>query len=494
MSSEVPGCFGDLNLDQVLKSLSAPKNQYDLTPYFHTVLRDMDSILYRHEVFQDMEGEELAAYINEFAERMGVVRSRLSMVDKLDFNYHRKGWLLEAALSYCDTVERLAGDLGRADLKSRGFLSFRQYVNEYLASEEFQSLRQEAQAVKGRLSNLKYCVNIQDGRFSVRRYCGEDDYSVEVEKVFEKFKQGAGKDYRVNLQKTSGMNHVEAQILDFVARLFPSEFEALDRFCDVHGQFVDESIRVFDREVQFYVAYLEFISDIKHKGLAFCYPELASSPGDLFSEGGFDLALAHNLLCKEKQVVCNDFALRGAERVIVVSGPNQGGKTTFARSIGQMHYLAGLGCPVPGKRARLLLCDQVLTHFEKAESAANLRGKLQDDLVRIHDMLASATPASVLIVNEMFSSTALKDAYFLSREILMRVIGMNLPCVWVSFIDELSTLSENTVSMVGQVDPENPAVRTFKIARMPANGLAYARSIAEKHRLTYELVKERIRP
>jgi DNA mismatch repair protein MutS len=161
---------------------------------------------------------------------------------------------------------------------------------------------------------------------------------------------------------------------------------------------------------------------------------------------------------------------------------------------GQLHYLAALGCPVPARKARLFICDRIFTHFEREESVSDLRGRLQNDLLRMRDILLNATPESVLIVNEIFASTTLEDAVFLSRHIMERVVDLGALCVWVTFIDELSCLGRETVSMVGTVDPDNPNVRTFKILRRPADGLAYALSIARKHRLTYQQIKERVEP
>ncbi len=489
-----PAHFVDLNLDQVVDAITADWAEYNLKPFFSLPLSRIEAITYRHEVARDLENADLLACVTTFAEDMRAVRAHLAQAGKLHYRLQQQAWHLDAVDIYCGAVLDLSRSLGNVAPRSRGFLGFREYLAGYVASTRFTSLAAETAELTAEIANVRYCVLVKGSSFTVRKSQEESDYSADIEETFKKFKLGAVRDYRVKFSHSEAMNHVEAKILEFVARLHPNLFGALDNYCARNGNFIDQTLAVFDREVQFYIAYFKHVAALTRAGLRLCYPRLSSRTAEVYANDGFDIALAHKLVSQGLPVVCNDFYLRGEERVLVVSGPNQGGKTTFARAFGQLHYLASLGCLVPGSEAQLLLCDRIFTHFEKAEKVENLGGKLEDDLIRIHDMLCHATPQSIVILNEVFNSTTIKDETLLSKKVMEKIIGAGARGVWVTFVDELASFGPQTVSMVSTVVPENPALRTFKVLRQPADGLAYAMAIAEKYALTYRAIKERIKP
>jgi len=491
---EPPDFFVDLNLDQLFEEIAADRAEYDLGPFFRTPLRSLDAIHYRHEVMRDVEAAEVRACLDAFAAAMQSMRRRLETADKLHYQRQRQRWLLAAAETYCDAVDRLSESLAGIGLSSRGLIAFRLYLRTYTNSERYLRLRNEVREAAAALSDVQFNMLVQDNRIRVRKYAGEADYSKDVLATFDRFKQGKAQDYSTKFKTYNDMNHVKAAVLDMVARLFPHPFGLLSAFVASHAGYLDETIARFDREIQFYIAWQEAFGRLRKSGLQFCYPKISTREKAMSAHSTFDAALAFKLLRDGKTVITNDFHLAGRERVIVVSGPNQGGKTTFARMFGQLHYLARLGCQVPGREARLFLFDRLFTHFERGEAVENRRGKLQDDLVRIHRILGDATPASIVIMNEIFTSTSLKDAVFLSRKVLEKVLALDALCVCVTFIDELASLSDKTVSMVSTVYPDNPAERTFKIVRRPADGRAYAMAIARKYRLTYDDLARRLAP
>jgi DNA mismatch repair protein MutS len=491
-ATEAPEFFRDLNLDQIVDAVTRGRDEYNLKPLFYTRPRDVFTIAYRHEIMRDLESEALLKSIISFSSQMRSVRDHLSVAQKASYKYEKDAWFIEAVGIYGAAVEKLLRDLHQLNPGSGGLLVFRGYLSGYVASAAFKTVFSEARKLKAELLAIRYCLRIRGNRVTVCDYNSETDYSAAVEEVFAKFKRDAVKDYRVKFRASDTMNHVEGMILERVALLHPDVFSALSDFRVRNQNFAERIILDFEREIQFYVAWLNYAETFKRAGLKFCYPQVSDKTKTISSCESFDLALAGNLIGENALPVCNDFALNGPERIFVVTGPNQGGKTTFARTFGQLHYLASLGCPVPGEEAQLFFFDKLFTHFEREENVTTLRGKLEDDLLRIQHILAEATPSSLIIINEIFSSTTLRDAVYLSRNIMNRVCELDALGVCVTFLDELASLNEKTVSMVAGVVPEDPTLRTYKIERRAADGLSYAHAIAHKYSVTYEQLKERI--
>ena len=492
LKTEVPSFFRDLNLDQIVSSITSGKEEYNLKPFFYSSLNDINTILYRQEIMLDIENKDLLTCLETFASSMQQMRQQLALIKKLYYKHQKERLFVDVVQAYCETVRDLESNLSHSSLQSNGLLNFRGYLKSHLQSDSFTSLLHEVKSIISDLSSVRYFIYICGLRVQVLPYKSETDFSAEVEELFSKFKEGNVSDYKCTIHHSFDMNEVESQILDGVAELYPDFFLNLSNFCQDHQSFTDEVITIFDREIQFYISYINYMAQFKKEGLKFCYPQVSGENKAICDYEVFDLALARSLIAEKTESIVNDFYLKDKERILVVSGPNQGGKTTFARIFGQIHFLAGIGCPVPGQNAQLFIFDKLFTHFEREENIKNLHGKLQDELYRIHQILVQASPDSILIINEIFTSTTLQDQIFLSKKIMQQIIELDLLGVWVTFIDELASFGYQTVSMVSSIVPENPAMRTYKISRKPADGLAYALSLAEKHQLTYNQIRKRI--
>lgn len=489
-----PECFTDLNLDQIFAAVTAGREDYNLQPFFHASLQDEGEITYRQEVFRDVERPAVAGCIRTFAAEMSRLRDQMSRSRKLHYELQRQRCVLEAVENYCRAVRALAGGLKQADVQSKGLCGFLRHIVEFVDTSRFRYSEAQAQRISRQLGEIRYALAIDGKRVTVRRYEPEPDYGADVVDTFERFRQGAARTYRFDFRIAGEMNHIEAAILDRVALLYPEVFSALAEFCLAHAHFQNPVIAQFDREAQFYLAWVEHMQRFRDGGVSFCYPHVSAGSRTVFARDAVDLALAERFGQEEdrKIPVPNDFSLSSEERILLVSGPNQGGKTTFARMFGQLHYLAGLGCPVPAREAQLFLSDQIFTHFGKEEDVGNLTGRLEDELLRIRRILELATPDSILIMNESFLSTTLNDSLFLSREIMTRIAHLDMICVSVTFLDELAAATRGAVSVVGTVDPADPSRRTFKLVRRPADGLAYAMAIAEKYCVTHDAIRMRI--
>lgn len=496
-SRAAPPYFDDLNLDVVTAAILEGHSGFGLEGLLWTPLADREDVTLRQGVFRDLDSTPLFTHLKAFTDAMAEVRDHLGRAGRAGHPCEQQRWHLDAAVVYCRAVPALDDALRAAEPRSRGLGRAAAYLHAYARSGPFTDLTKDTREASTALAEVTYCVSIEGGRVEVSPFRGEPDYRSEVDKAFARFAPAAPEgDEELTSGESSdeGVDHVEARVLDLVARHFPEAFSGLERFSREHHDFVDARLKRLEREAHFYMAVLEFVEKLRSAGLAFCYPEVVDRSDQLSVSDGFDLALAGHLIEGGRPVVRNDFHFRPGEHIFVVTGPNQGGKTTFARMVGQVHHLAALGGPVPGTVAKVPLCDMIFTHFARQERPSDRRGALEDDLVRAHSVLRSATSRSLIIFNEIFTSTSSEDAAFLGARTLEEVLELGSLCVYVTFIDELAALAPAVVSMAARVSRDDPSARTYKVVRQRADGRAYATALAEKYALSYERLKERIAP
>lgn len=479
----------DLNLDQVFSIALRGSEDPDLRRLFEHPAPDVATVRYRQQVCTDLDDAGLRETLAVFRNRMARV-TRLARPKTVAHRYQRLRWMLDAAEGYVDALAELDAALDAAQLRSPGMIAFRDYLTACVNSAALSRLLSDARQARASLETVRYSLAIDGLRVRVLPFRDEPDYGAEIEATFARFAQGDVKDREFRFSAPY-MTRVEAEIVERVGRLFPDVFGELERFGEHHQDFVDPTIARFGREIQFYLAFLSLISPLRSLGLPFCYPEVAED-GDVRASDAFDLALAIKLSDNGDVPIVNDFELAGPERVLVVTGPNRGGKTTLARMFGQLHHLAGLGLPVPGTSARLRKFDRLFTHFDRRERLEDLTGKLEDDLLRLRVIVDNSTDRSIAILNESLSSTTIEDSLLISERVLRGLIDRDVRCVFVTFLDELSRLSPATVSMVATVDPADPTIRTHRVLRRPADGLAHALALSERYSLSYGDVRKAV--
>ena len=494
-----PDYFRDLNLDQMFENLSSGHNKSYLEKLFSAPQKDKAVILYRQNIMQDFENSALREIMRIFSISIGDISAAVTELSAAlisgkphESNYLKKGFLLNQYQKYINLVYGLIEDLESESFDSNGLDLFLKYLIDYSRSDFFTSLCRDSNDAHQALASIEYCMMMKGGNVRILPFEGEADYNSDVERLFLKFRQKDVKSPEIKRSHDYYAEHVEAQILDLVRKKSPKPFDHLDQYCKQYINSLDSKIVAFSRDVQFYIRFHDYIGKMRQLNLPFCYPKINDNKKQINCRNGFDIVLAKKLASDDAVVVCNDFYLDESERILIVSGPNQGGKTTFARSIGQQHHLASIGCCVPGSESEMLLTDHIYTHFERKESIQTLHGKLKDDLIRLKGILSNASGQSLIIVNEIFSSTSLNCGITFGKQMLDKILELEATCIWVTFITELADYSHHNVSMTSAILPEDPVRRTHKIVRRHADGLAYATYISQKYGLSYEKLRERI--
>jgi DNA mismatch repair ATPase MutS len=216
-------------------------------------------------------------------------------------------------------------------------------------------------------------------------------------------------------------------------------------------------------ELAFYVGCVNLHQQLAKKAEPMSFP-LPVAPGErrLSFKGLYDVCLALSL---RQRTVGNDVNA-DSKQLVIITGANQGGKSTFLRSAGLSQLMMQCGMFVPAESFCSNVCDGLFTHYKREEDATMKSGKFDEELSRMSDIVDNITPYSMLLFNESFAATNEREGAEIARQIISALLEKCIKVFFVThsyecghgFYDEEM---ENAIFL--RAERQTAGVRTFKL-------------------------------
>jgi len=161
-----------------------------------------------------------------------------------------------------------------------------------------------------------------------------------------------------------------------------------------------------------------------------CFPKAEQKP-DTFAFS--QLSDVYLTLAQQSKPVANDLALEHI-RLCLITGSNQGGKTTFLRSVGIAQVMAQNGLFVAAASCQTCICPTIQTHFPGSEDAQMKKGLLEQELTALADRISRLQPGSLLLLNETFATTSVREGSHLAHEITSALCDAGVTCLFVTHL------------------------------------------------------------
>ncbi len=484
---EMPGSafYLDCNLNQVIERITLEwREKVESLYYYFPADRECEA--YRREVYGDVKRGGVCSALERFLVRMREWQEILGKKEKAEREIQKTVWHISEAGCYCDAYEELYDALEKTELGSRGMNSFREYLQEYLQSDSYLEMRRILWDLRREMAGFRVVLTYDKERFLLE----EREMAGEYEGFLGACFPGPERRLKSPFAADPNLTDLEAEILEIFRKKHPAFFKEARRFFKAYAGYAREELLRFRAEIPFYLSFRRFEQKMQDSGFAFTAPKVSAGE-EMYATGLYDLALACVNSGENKKVVSNDMVFHRGESFFVLTGPNQGGKTTFARSLGQLVYFTKMGLDVPAASANVPCFSDILTHFSVEESLETGRGKLKEELVRLKPMMEERCRNAFVVINELFTTAANYDACIMGKRVLEHFIGQGCRGIYVTHLRELSEVCPEVVSLRASLDEH--MVQNFKIVRSKAEPAAHAASQVEKYGMTYEQLKARLR-
>jgi hypothetical protein len=421
-------------------------------------LRDPDAIVYRQRVLADcLKDPEVVEQLYGLAiEALASEREVYSLWSgsQPDYILHRSVRLLGLYLGVLRRLRQLADEHAEG-FRSAGFRRFFAMVREELADDYLAAVEEqlrELELKRGVLESAELDEGDKGRRYMFHRPPREATWK---ERLLPG-RQPPSHTFELHPRDEAGFRALR----DIQAR-------AINRVADAVAQSADhvQSFFVMLRlELAFYLGCLNLKRWLDQKDEPVCFPEpLTEGSLALSASDVYDVCLTLHL---EDKVVGNDVSADG-KALVMITGANQGGKSTLLRSLGLAQLMMQSGMFVGARAYRASVATGLFTHYKREEDQAMEGGKLDEELARMSQIVDRITPHSMLLCNESFASTNEREGSEIARQVVRALLDKRVRVLFVTHMYDLahSFHSEQLESALFlRAEREADARRTFKLS------------------------------
>lgn len=216
-------------------------------------------------------------------------------------------------------------------------------------------------------------------------------------------------------------------------------------------------------ELAFYVGCLNLHARLHAKVEPVCFPvPLALDGHSLSAQGLYDVCLS---LLVQARVIGN--AVDADQKsLVIITGANQGGKSTFLRSVGLAQLMMQCGMFVAAESLRANVSDGIYTHFKREEDSSMHSGKLDEELSRMSRIADTITPRAMLLCNESFASTNEREGSEIARQVIRALVDADIKVLFVTHLFDLAhglALEGVDTTLLLRAERQPDGQRSFRI-------------------------------
>jgi DNA mismatch repair ATPase MutS len=418
---------------------------------------DLDTIRYRQHILRDcLKNASIVREIYTIAVEAieGEKKNYLGMLSRYpSWVLSRSIEVLQMFVGLLKKLKHLAEDHADA-FESEGFTAFFAMLNRELDQDYFARVQQHLRALKfphGVLISAELGQGNKGTKYVLRQPPGKRQNW--IERFLAEKPSTFG--FTIDDRDESG-----AQALSDL------KDRGINLVANALGQSTDHVLGFFTMlrtELAFYLGCLNLHAHLAQLGEPISFPRpLAPGERRHTFQGLYDVCLA---LTMKQRIVGNDVHADRKD-LVIITGANQGGKSTFLRSIGLAQLMMQCGMFVPAESFCANVCEHLFTHYKRKEDASMKSGKLDEELSRMSDIVDTITPNSMLLFNESFAATNEREGSEIAQQIICALLEKRIEVFFVTHLYEFAhgfygKKMENALFL--RADRQTGGKRTFKL-------------------------------